>query len=201
MNLLRRAPREMYRVYDEEEFLADPGAELARVGSLRAGAILIAGLVALLVGVMSLLGALLPSERRPVKSALARMRGDRRTAPAFVSPSLHPTIASLHPTIASLHPTIASRHSTIVLSDRAHAARRVAERLRGVVRVRVTGAERVLVSGLRPSQTQVQGVAVTQAPGAAIAAAPAATPAAAPATVAGARASAEIQPGEFGFER
>jgi len=61
---LRRAPREVYRVYDEEEFLRDAAQELAAGRGARGGLIALAGGALVLMGAAYIASGLLASGKK-----------------------------------------------------------------------------------------------------------------------------------------
>jgi hypothetical protein len=61
---LRRAPREVYRVYDEEEFLRDAAQELAAGRGARGGLIALAGGALVLMGTAYIASGLLASGKK-----------------------------------------------------------------------------------------------------------------------------------------
>lgn len=82
MKLPRRAPREVYRVYDEDEFIAAAGSELAAASSGMARSIGLLGLAALLVGAVGVFGGLFTSGRRLQRGESTVDRRGSRTANA-----------------------------------------------------------------------------------------------------------------------
>ena len=86
MKLLRRAPREVYRVYDGEEFLERADVELDAEGHSRGGVVGVAGGIVLLLGALSVLTGLFASHRRvPVRSAARQTSRGSRTLRAAIS--------------------------------------------------------------------------------------------------------------------
>jgi hypothetical protein len=80
VKLVRREPREVYRVYDAEDFLARADLELDAEGRARGGLVGVAGGLLLLLGAVSVLTGLFASHRRgPVRGAVAKQtfRGSR----------------------------------------------------------------------------------------------------------------------------
>lgn len=77
MKLLRRSPREVYRIYDEEEFFADPTRELETVAEGRSRLMVVVGALMLLVGIGAF-GGLLASSRRRSHMGEAALQGEGR---------------------------------------------------------------------------------------------------------------------------
>lgn len=78
MKLPSRAPREVYRVYDENEFMSAAGSELAPARGGVTRSIGLAGVAALLVGAVGVFGGLFTSGRRLHRGeSAARGRGSR----------------------------------------------------------------------------------------------------------------------------
>jgi hypothetical protein len=86
VKLLRRAPREVYRVYDAEEFLERADLELDAEGHSRGGVVGVAGGLVLLLGMLSVLTGLFASHRRvPVRAAARQTFRGSRTLRAAIS--------------------------------------------------------------------------------------------------------------------
>ncbi len=77
MKLLHRSPREVYRIYDEEEFFADPTRELEIVAEGRSRLMVGVGALMLLAGV-GVFGGLRASSRRVSHRGQAALRGEGR---------------------------------------------------------------------------------------------------------------------------
>jgi hypothetical protein len=79
VKLFHREPREVYRVYDAEEFLERADLELDAEGQSRSGLVGMAGGLLVLLGAVSALTGLFASHRRlPVRGATAQtFRGSR----------------------------------------------------------------------------------------------------------------------------
>lgn len=80
MKLPRRAPREVYRVYEEHEFIAEAGSELTPARSASARSMGLVGVTALLVGALGIFGGLFTSGRRLQKRELTHPRRGSRVA-------------------------------------------------------------------------------------------------------------------------
>lgn len=72
MRSLRRAPREVYRVYDEARFLAEAPRELTGTAERRVPAAAVVGMMALLLGAAGAFGGLLASAKRQPKGEARR---------------------------------------------------------------------------------------------------------------------------------
>jgi hypothetical protein len=85
VKLFHREPREVYRVYDAEEFLERADLELDAETRSRGGLIRVAGGLVLLLGALSVLTGLFASNRRlPVRGAAKQtFRGSRRLRAAI----------------------------------------------------------------------------------------------------------------------
>jgi hypothetical protein len=83
VKLPRRAPREVYRVYDENEFMAAAGSELSAAHSGVNGSIGLVGVAALVVGAVAVFGGLFTSGRRLQRGESAARGRASRTASAI----------------------------------------------------------------------------------------------------------------------
>jgi hypothetical protein len=82
---LRRTPREVYRVYDEDEFFADPSQQIPTHSEPRGRWIGLVGGVVLVAGAVGVFGGLLLSGKRLPSRNHVSSRGDR----------VHPLVAMI----------------------------------------------------------------------------------------------------------
>lgn len=194
MTLLRRAPREVYRVYSEEEFLADPLCD-ERTGTLDAAAGArrlnrIAG-ATVLVAAAGAVGGLIAWTITP-SIAGNRRRERQRAQPAVASigrtPTSRPRVWRAQEGGARSAHVPASRH-TAGRFDHSQSARPRAHRnVITPIRLSTLSSVRALSHGGAPSAEQASVIAVS----------PADTP---PAASAVAVRPAPPDQTEFGFER
>jgi hypothetical protein len=190
MTLLRRPPRQVYRVYSEEEFLAaedwslEPPAEgpssspWGRVAGIAA----LTGAVAMVVGVVVMSESRSGVSRRSTLGMLASNRSSR-SAPAAPPPSSQPIGRDMR------------RHGRAPRSP--ERPRRIAQwgGARELAQTRVPAVAATSTAALPPAPTP------PVAPDPAPTSPPATSPAPPPATTPPATASANSARAEFGFER
>ncbi len=194
MTLLRRAPREVYRVYSEEEFLADPLCDkrMRELDAARGGRRLnrIAGMT-VLVAATGAVGGLVAWTSAPSIAGSRRRERERS----------HPAVASVGQ-IRSSAPRVWRVREGVARRSQAHTRVRTAKRRGGTPFSRARARRRDItpspISTLRSVSASDQGSAPSPQTGRAMAVALANTPP--PATAVAVRPTPPGQ-SEFGFER
>jgi hypothetical protein len=194
MTLLRRAPREVYRVYSEDEFLSDPLCD-ERMGKLDAAASArrlnrIAG-ATVLVAAAGAVGGLIASTITPSIAGNRRLER-QRAQPAVASigrtPASRPRVWRAQEGGARSAHVPSSRHTVIRLDHSQSARPRARENDITPIRLSTLSSVRALSHGGAPSTENASVIAVS----------PADPPPAAPAVAV--RPTPPDQT-EFGFER